>query len=99
MTGYRVERRLAAVLAADIAGYSRLMGADEEGTLSRLDREYQAEAIGGVEIFPCRGRGDSSLDKRLTSWWETASALGPFQFRSIIRGLPSNREPARLKRK
>jgi TolB-like protein/class 3 adenylate cyclase len=28
----RVERRLAAVLAADIAGYSRLMGADEEGT-------------------------------------------------------------------
>jgi TolB-like protein/class 3 adenylate cyclase len=36
LTGYRVERRLAAVLAADIAGYSRLMGADEEGTLSRL---------------------------------------------------------------
>ena len=32
----RVERRLAAVLAADIAGYSGLMGADEEGTLSRL---------------------------------------------------------------
>jgi hypothetical protein len=32
----RVERKLAAVLAADIAGYSRLMGADEEGTLARL---------------------------------------------------------------
>jgi adenylate cyclase len=32
----RVERRLAAILAADVAGYSRLMGADEEGTLSRL---------------------------------------------------------------
>ena len=31
-----MERRLAAVLAADIAGYSRLMGADEEGTLARL---------------------------------------------------------------
>src|SRR5438132_731062 len=29
-------RRLAAVLAADVAGYSRLMGADEEGTLARL---------------------------------------------------------------
>src|SRR5262247_4394580 len=29
-------RRLAAILAADIAGYSRLMGADEEGTLERL---------------------------------------------------------------
>src|SRR5215831_15778134 len=32
----RVERRLAAILAADIAGYSRLMGADEEGVLARL---------------------------------------------------------------
>jgi TolB-like protein/class 3 adenylate cyclase len=36
LTGERVERRLAAVLAADVTGYSRLMGADEEGTLSRL---------------------------------------------------------------
>jgi adenylate cyclase len=32
----RVERRLAAVLAADVAGYSRLMGRDEEGTLANL---------------------------------------------------------------
>src|SRR5207247_1030154 len=32
----RVERRLAAILAADVAGYSRLMGADEEGTLAAL---------------------------------------------------------------
>src|SRR5215470_12475069 len=32
----RVERRLAAILAADIAGYSRLMGANEEGTLAEL---------------------------------------------------------------
>jgi TolB-like protein/class 3 adenylate cyclase len=36
LTGERVERRLAAVLAADVAGYSRLMGSDEEGTLARL---------------------------------------------------------------
>jgi TolB-like protein len=36
LSGERVERRLAAVLAADVAGYSRLMGADEEGTLARL---------------------------------------------------------------
>ena len=36
MTGVRVERRLAAILAADVAGYSRLMGRDEEGTLARL---------------------------------------------------------------
>jgi adenylate cyclase len=32
----RVERRLVAILAADVAGYSRLMGADEEGTLAAL---------------------------------------------------------------
>ena len=32
----RVERRLAAILSADVAGYSRLIGIDEEGTLARL---------------------------------------------------------------
>ena len=32
----RVERRLAAILAADVAGYSRLIGADEGDTLARL---------------------------------------------------------------
>src|SRR5437764_2312507 len=37
-------RRLAAILAADIAGYSRLMGADEEGTLTRL-KALRAELI------------------------------------------------------
>jgi class 3 adenylate cyclase len=31
-----VERKLAAIFAADIAGYSRLMAADEIGTLARL---------------------------------------------------------------
>ena len=36
LTDKRVERRLAAVMAADVAGYSRLMGADEEGTLGNL---------------------------------------------------------------
>jgi adenylate cyclase len=36
LSGERVERRLAAVLAADIAGYSRLMGRDEERTLEQL---------------------------------------------------------------
>ena len=36
MATERVDRRLAAVLAADVAGYSRLMGANEEDTLARL---------------------------------------------------------------
>jgi adenylate cyclase len=37
MVEQRVVRRLTAILAGDVAGYSRLMGADEEGTLSRLN--------------------------------------------------------------
>jgi adenylate cyclase len=34
--GDRVERKLAAILAADVVGYSRLVGADEAGTVARL---------------------------------------------------------------
>ncbi|MBV9153726.1 MAG: adenylate/guanylate cyclase domain-containing protein, partial [Alphaproteobacteria bacterium] len=37
LSGERVERRLTAILAADVAGYSRLMGRDEAGTLARLN--------------------------------------------------------------
>jgi adenylate cyclase len=37
----RVERRLAAILAADVAGYSRLMGTDEEGTHERLKAHFR----------------------------------------------------------
>ena len=36
MAEERVQRRLAAFLASDVVGYSRLMGEDEEGTLARL---------------------------------------------------------------
>ena len=36
MSSEPVERRLTAILAADVAGYSRLIGADEEGTLAQL---------------------------------------------------------------
>jgi TolB-like protein/class 3 adenylate cyclase len=43
MAEERAQRRLAAILAADVAGYSRLMGADEKGTLSTL-RSYR-EAV------------------------------------------------------
>ena len=50
----RVERRLAAILAADVAGYSRLIEADEEGTLSRL-KALRAEVI-DRKIADHRGR-------------------------------------------
>ena len=42
-------RRLAAILAADVAGYSRLMGADEEGTHERL--QPRQESCAGVVML------------------------------------------------
>jgi adenylate cyclase len=54
LTAERVERRLAAVLAADVAGYSRLMGIDEEGTLARL--KAVRKALVDPTIAKHRGR-------------------------------------------
>ena len=42
MIEQRINRRLAAILAADVVGYSRLMGADEAGTLAALKRHREA---------------------------------------------------------
>jgi adenylate cyclase len=50
----RVERRLTAILAADIAGYSRLMGADEEGTLTQM--KTHRRALFDPKIEEHRGR-------------------------------------------
>jgi hypothetical protein len=47
-------RRLAAILAADVAGYSRLMGADEEGTLERL--KALRRELGDPKVKEYRGR-------------------------------------------
>ena len=44
MSGEQVERRLAAILSADVAGYSRLMGADEVGTLTAL-KAHRREVV------------------------------------------------------
>ncbi len=41
MAEQRVQRRLAAIMAADVAGYSRLMGEDEEGTLAGLTAHFK----------------------------------------------------------
>ncbi len=46
MTTERVERRLAAILSADVVGYSSLMRADEKGTLARL-QAHRREFLGG----------------------------------------------------
>ena len=54
MAEQRVERRLAAILASDVSGYSRLMGVDEEGTLAAL----KAHRKSGIDpkIAEHRGR-------------------------------------------
>ena len=54
MANERVERKLAAILAADVAGYSRLMGLDEEGTLASL-KAHRRELLDG-KIAEHRGR-------------------------------------------
>jgi adenylate cyclase len=54
LTNERVERRLAAVLAADVAGYSRLMGRDEERTLVDLKTVRQTLVDPTVAVH--RGR-------------------------------------------
>jgi adenylate cyclase len=54
LNGEHVERRLAAVLAADVAGYSRLMGRDEERTLAQL--KSLRKALVDPKIAEHRGR-------------------------------------------
>jgi len=64
MAEQRVERRLAAILAADVAGYSRLMGADEEGTLARLNahrREFLEPTVAQHRGRVVKRTGDGIL--------------------------------------
>jgi adenylate cyclase len=64
MAEARIERRLAAILAADVAGYSRLMGADEVGTLAALKahrREIVDPAIAAHNGRIVKTTGDGML--------------------------------------
>jgi adenylate cyclase len=64
MSEQRVERRLAAILAGDVAGYSRLMGADEEGTLAVLNahrREFLEPKIAEHRGRVVKRTGDGIL--------------------------------------
>ena len=63
-------RRLAAILAADVAGYSRLMGADEEGTHERLKahrRELVDPKIGEHSGRIVKTTGDGMLSNSRAS--------------------------------
>ena len=71
----RIGRRLAAILAADVAGYSRLTGLDEEGTLKRL-RKLRRELINpavdrtfdglGKLLVLCVNRANLSLERMMS---------------------------------
>ncbi len=90
-----MERRLAAILAADVVGYSRLMGADEQGTLDRL-RECRQSIDRLIEKYHGRSvgsAGDSVLAEFASSVFAASpsSLLSPWQPRQVddpIRGSP-----------
>jgi class 3 adenylate cyclase len=86
----RVERKLAAILAADVVGYSRLVGADEAGTIARL-RALRKETIEPL-IGEYRGRvvklmGDGALV-------EFASAVDAVECAAAIQNAVAAREVA-----
>src|SRR3954451_6901745 len=90
MATARVERRLAAILAADVVGYSRLMEADERATLARL-KAHRSELIDPL-LSEHRGRlvklmGDGAL-------CEFASAVDALECAAGIQGGMAEREAA-----
>ena len=77
MTGSELKQRLAAILAADVAGYSRLMAADERATVAALDA---ARAVFRIQIESNQGRvidmtGDSVLAVFETATGAVSAAL------------------------
>ena len=62
-------RRLAAILAADVAGYSRLIGADEGGTLRSL------KAIREELVDPAIAAHHGRLVQRVTGFWWSSAVL------------------------
>jgi adenylate cyclase len=90
MAEQRAERRLSAILAGDVAGYSRLMGADEEGTLTRLNahrREFLEPKIADHRGRIVKRTGDGILI-------EFASAVDAARFATEIqRGMRERNAP------
>jgi len=91
--GMSQTRRLAAILAADVAGYSRLIGADEEGTLNRL-RSIRADVI-APKIT--EHRGPHRQKRPVTACWSNFPVWSmpcgvrlrfKTQWRSVMLGSP-----------
>ena len=95
MATERAERRLAAIFAADVVGYSRLMGEDETSTLATLKRHMQDFIAPGIAEY--RGRivktmGDGILAEFASVVDAVACAMN-FQDGMTLRNQDS--EPAR----
>ena len=71
MSGPELKQRLAAILAADVAGYSRLMSLDERATVAELD---EARALFRSEIETHRGRVIDMTGDSVLAIFETGSA-------------------------
>ncbi len=87
MAESRTQRRLAAILAADVVGYSRLMETDEAGTLSRL-RTLRRDII-DPSVASHSGRivklmGDGALVEFASALTRAHTPLCPY-FRSHFR--------------
>jgi adenylate cyclase len=94
VSGAELKQRLAAILAADVAGYSRLMAADERATVAALDSaravfRTQIESIGGRVIDMA---GDSVLAVFVTATGAVSAALAiQQQLRSLAADVPDDR--------
>ncbi len=94
MTDTGVRQRLAAILAADVAGYSRLMAADERATVAALDA---ARSVFKAQIESHQGRvidmaGDSVLAVFETATGAVAAALAIQETLTAIEGaVPQDR--------
>jgi adenylate cyclase len=82
MSEARPERRLAAILATDVAGYSRLMGSNEETTLARLNMLHQGVIYPAIAEY--RGRVIKTMGDGLLA--EFASAVDAVRCAVIIQG-------------
>ena len=94
MANMRVQRRLAAILAADIVGYSRLMGADEAGTLAALRNvwtDHFNPAVAAHSGRIVKMMGDGALI-------EFASAVDAVEFAVAIQEAMANHNSARAGR-
>ena len=80
MAEQRTERRLAAILAGDVAGYSRLMGADEEDTLTRLNMHRREFLEPKVTKFSSYGAAST----RRTVWLLFVMPMRPSRMAAMM---------------